>query len=182
LIVVAGTTTASAEANSGPAAASARARLPRLLTYEPGSTFFVRPPFMSFGESGMPGGTFNYNIGPGITVRQWMHGRRGKIRWSRWGATAVGRATGLTQECNSLRGGIVSCSEHYLAEPLELRAWRVRHGRYTRYVEILLSRYGNEPTYTYGLRRIRVRANGEPHGLLLWSWCAVNFRSACSHP
>jgi hypothetical protein len=160
--------------------ASAIARAPRLLYTEPGTTFAVRPPFMNFDESQYRGGTSNYVVGPGLTVKTWHSHPNSRIRWTRWGAEAVGKGTSFDQVCSELRGVIQYCTQNYMGGPVTVRAWRVRGGRYTRLVFNFGEPYAN--SYTYGLRWVTIKVNGLPHGVSAFDWCAINFRNRCSHP
>ena len=163
------------------APASAVARAPRLLNTEPSTTFAARPPFMTFDETQYRGGTFNYLVGPGLTVKTWHTHPNSRIRWTRWGAKAIGTGTLFTQVCSSLRGVIQYCTQRYIGSQVTVTAWRVRGHRYTR----LVFRFGPPvypTTYTYGLRRVTIKVNGLPSGVSAFSWCAVNFRNRCSEP
>jgi hypothetical protein len=157
------------------------ARASGLLNTEPGTTFVVRPPFMTFDETQFRGGTTNYFVGPGLTVKTWHTHPNSRIHWIRWGAKAVGRGTLFDQVCSSLRGVIQYCTPKYIGAQVAVTAWRRRGGRYTR----LVFRFGPPlypSTYTYGLRRVTIKVKGLPNGVSAFSWCAVNFRARCSHP
>lgn len=169
-------------ASGTSAATNHRASAPRTLAEEPGTNFLVRPSAMTFAENQNRGGTFDYLIAPGITVGAWRRGAHRDIRWPRYGTTAVARATFLTQQCDSLRGRITGCSQRYLAGQVRLALSLSRHGRYTRFVITLLGHGLSTKLPTYGLRRIRLKERGKPHGQLAYSWCAVGDRTGCSHP
>jgi hypothetical protein len=109
--------------------AVAAASRPTLLSTVPGdrSAFLVRPIAMSF--------TFDYRLystghasvtdyiaGLNATLASVFH-TAGRIRWRRWGATAVaGAAYFMGDETG-----------HYIRRTVTIRAWRVRRDRYTRF-------------------------------------------------
>lgn len=157
-----------------PASAGAtplpRRRPPVLLAYAPGTTSVARPQFMSFDE-GWRGHEADFLLAPGIRRINAGFDQPNRIRWSRWGAVAVGRASywlGPSGACGS------TC--HYIRLGVTVRASRVRKGRYTR-LTIVVPR----GPVVYGLRAIRIPANGTPGGLRASNWCNVGYRR-CSTP
>ncbi len=147
-------------------------RLPTLLAYVPGNTLLVRPPWITFDESGL-GRLGNYLLGPNIARSQFEHSRWGHIGWLRWGARATGRASfwyGPSQTCSRCQ---------YFRFSITLNAWRVRSGRYTR-LQMVYAHSRYRPVFA--LRRISLRANGLPHGLPALTWCDVAHRRHCYTP
>lgn len=161
----------------GPGAALARARPPGLLATS-GGTFVVRPPFMSFDQTQYRGGTSDYLEGPGRTKSEIRRGDQGRIRWTRWGERARGRATFFTQVCDSLDGVIQRCEPRHVTNQVGLTASRVRHHHYTR---LGITFTTVRVTEWFELRSVRIKVNGAPHGLSEQVWCAVGDRS-CLHP
>lgn len=142
---------------------AAAAGQPTLLSYVPGdrSGFLVRPIAMSF--------SYNYRLyptghayvtdfiaGSNATLATVAH-TAGRIRWRRWGATAVARAAYFV----GLDTG------QYIRRAVTVRAWRVRADRYTRFTIDL----GSKGISQYLLTPTRLKANGTPHGIPAYEWC-----------
>ncbi len=131
--------------------------LPRLLAYAPDDNtlgFVVRPGAMQLG----PLRHFEHMLGPGVSLREYNRGHGGPIRWRRWGAAAIAPATDVTTLCTSF------ClnSRGVRSTQVLLRAWRVRHNRYTR-LAITYTRSGRTDVFQY--RHVRV------DGYLAYTWC-----------
>jgi hypothetical protein len=143
--------------------ALAAASRPTLLSIVPGdrSAFLVRPIAMSF--------TFDYRLYPSghASVIDYIAGSNatlanvfhtaGRIRWRRWGATAVASAAYFMGDETG----------HYIRRMVTIRAWRVRRGQYTRLTIDLASRGMQQ----YVLIRTRLETNAAPHGISAYEWC-----------
>jgi hypothetical protein len=143
--------------------ALAAASRPTLLSTVPGdrSAFLVRPIAMSF--------SYNYRLYPSgrVYVTDYIAGSNatlanvfhtgGRIRWRRWGATAVARAAYFV----GLDTG------QYIRRAITIRAWRVRRDQYTRFT----IDPGSRGIQQYVLIRTRLQANGAPHGISAYEWC-----------
>lgn len=160
---------------NGAGAASASRSSPRLLAYDPGTTFVVRPPFMSFDET-WHGHLSDFMGSPSLTTREFKAGKLGHVHWTRWGARAVGQASywyGPTDSC----GSTGSC--RYIRFVVGLRAWRVRRDRYTR-LQVLYRGSRYRPVFL--LKAIRIPTNGVARGVPAFTWCDASDRARCLTP
>lgn len=143
--------------------ALAAASRPTLLSSVPGdrSGFLVRPLEMSFAHDYRlyPSGHVyltDYIAGSNATLASVGH-TAGRIRWRRWGATAVARAAYFVD---------VETGQ-YIRRAVTIRAWRIRRDQYTRFTIDL----GSRGIELYALMPTRLKANGAPHGISAYEWC-----------
>jgi hypothetical protein len=102
----------------------------------------------------------------------------GRIRSTRWGPRALGRATFATQVCDSLDGVIQRCEPRHVTNQVALTASRVRNHHYSR---LAITFTTVRVTEMFERRSVRVRANGAPHGLPEQVWCAAGDHASCLH-
>lgn len=158
---------------SGTAAARPVGSTPRLLASDPGSEFVVRPATLSFDET-WHGHRADFMGGPSVTSRQFNEDLMlGRIRWTDWGAQAVGQATywfGPTDSC-------ASCQ--WLRAVIGLHASRVRQGRYTR---LTVSYRGSRFRIVYALKPGRPPAYDRGVRGPWYTWCNVAHPGRCLTP
>lgn len=153
-------------AGAAPAGATAQSArtAPRLLAAAPDDnslSFEVRPTQLSFDPRRH---ALDFFLGAGMTARQWKRGKVHEIRWRRWRSTATARATDFYIQGSHVRR----------TSQVRVRAWRPRHGRYSR----LSITHKPGQTHVFALRYRRVSGWGHER---LHVWCRVK-RRGCQTP
>jgi hypothetical protein len=152
---------------------------PKLLYLVPGTTFVVRPPTMSFTQTNVFG-DFTGLVGPHTTSSELRRGKNTRIRWLRWGPSAVGEATYTVPLCEYDDARPTSCSTgRWMTSEVDVRASRVRQGRFTRLAFGKRVHGGFAASVIYALRHVRHSALA--FGDAAYEWCQPG-RARCIGP